>query len=213
MRQRQRQTARAGSGGDSRGRTAAAPKLKNQFPGATKTARPDQLVDAGKRPKRSHQRPRRQFLGAGKPVCQTQPRSHPIRASGRNSNRRHRRTPRNPNPDGNNAGARRNGGRMEVTSHALATSQSLSLDPAIGPPSPAPRRAREQFVDAGEAVAKTTRPKPGRFASSRRNSSNRPRPTCRNHMTGRKERSQRDRTQADGSYKPRRRQAADSPSI
>jgi hypothetical protein len=26
---------------------------------------------------------------------------------------------------------------MEVTSHALATTQSLSLDPAIGPPSPA----------------------------------------------------------------------------
>jgi hypothetical protein len=49
---------------------------------------------------------------------------------------------------------------MEVTSHALATSQSLNLDPAIGPPSPAPPWAREQFVDAGKPIKKTG-PKPG----------------------------------------------------
>jgi hypothetical protein len=85
------------------------------------------------------------------------PRSLTIRASRRNSSRRHRKNRRSPSPDGSNAGARLNGGRMEVTSHALATSQSLSFDPAIGPPSPvrpAPwRRDHRPSVKGGSPMA------------------------------------------------------------
>ena len=73
VRQRQRETARAGSGGDSRGRTAAAPKLQNQFPGAPKTARPDQLIDAGETAKRNQPKATEKFLGAGKPVTKPKP--------------------------------------------------------------------------------------------------------------------------------------------
>ena len=68
VRQRQRETARAGSGGDGRGRTAAAPKLQKQFPGVPKTARPDQLIDAGETAKRNQPKATEKFLGAGKPV-------------------------------------------------------------------------------------------------------------------------------------------------
>jgi Relaxase/Mobilisation nuclease domain len=73
VRQRQRSTARAGSGGDSRGRTAAAPKLKNQFPDPTKTVRPDPLVDAGKTAKKQPPKATEKFLGAGKPVARPKP--------------------------------------------------------------------------------------------------------------------------------------------
>jgi hypothetical protein len=57
VRERQRQTARSGQGGDSRGRTAAAPKLKNQFP------------DGGKLASQPPPKATERFLGAGKPVA------------------------------------------------------------------------------------------------------------------------------------------------
>jgi Relaxase/Mobilisation nuclease domain len=73
VRQRQRETARAGSGGDSRGRTAAAPKLQTQFPGAPKPARPNQSIDAGVTAKKKPPKVTEKFLGAGKPVTKPKP--------------------------------------------------------------------------------------------------------------------------------------------
>jgi hypothetical protein len=71
VRQRQRQTARSGSGGDSRGRTPATPKLKDQFPDISQMAGAGQTRDARKMPAQPTPRATEQFLGAGKPVQTT----------------------------------------------------------------------------------------------------------------------------------------------
>ena len=79
VRQRQRQTARSGSGGDSRSRTPAAPNLKDQFPDNQKTAGTGQVRDARTMPAQPPPRPTEQFPGVGQPVRKAAPKPADLR--------------------------------------------------------------------------------------------------------------------------------------